>query len=161
MSEIFDALRKAPGAVPDLDLAALVGLGAMDPQASVPPTEIHTPPEEPAAAPLPTAASPYRTVSLRLPRSSPALPFDGSQWVVNEQYRILRTKLVQHPGHPRMILISSTDPADGKSITAINLAGVLSLKSEANVLLLDCDFRKSSIHIHLGTPKTPGLAEVL
>ena len=161
MSKMFDGLRKAPGAVPDLDLAALVGVGAIDTPTPEPPEETGTPLPEPAAAPLSTAASPHRTVSLRLPRNSPALPFDGDQWVVNEQYRILRTKLVQHPGQPRMILISSTGPADGKSITAINLAGVLSLKSEANVLLLDSDFRRSSIHNHLGTPKTPGLAEVL
>jgi len=161
MSKMFDGLRKAPGAVPDLDLAALVGVGTAEPQAPAPQAPIL-----PLEHPKPPAAdgpgvSPVRQVSLRLPRSSPALPFDGDQWLVNEQYRIIRTKLVQHPARPRMILISSTGPADGKSITAINLAGVLSLKSEANVLLLDCDFRRSSIHLHLGSPKTPGLAEVL
>src|SRR5207253_2006001 len=102
-----------------------------------------------------------RRISLRIPHNSPALPFDGTLWAANEQYRILRTKLVQHPKSPRMIMISSTGPGDGKSITAINLAGALALKSDANVLLMDCDFRKSAIHRHLGSPPTPGLAEVL
>jgi Mrp family chromosome partitioning ATPase len=60
-----------------------------------------------------------------------------------------------------MILVSSAGAGDGKSITAINLAGVLSLRSEARVLLVDGDFRKSAIHLQLGIPETPGLAEVL
>ena len=35
------------------------------------------------------------------------------------------------------------------------------MKSEARVLLLDADFRKSAIHVQLGLPESPGLAEVL
>ena len=166
MSKMLDGLRKAPGAIPDLDLAALIGPGGTDPQPEQPITRPMEPEPTPAsvsaaAATGATAGFPGRKISLRLPQNSPALPFDGKQWFVNEQYRIVRTKLVQHVKRPKMVLISSTGPGDGKSITAINLAGALSLKSDANVLLLDCDFRRSAIHTHLGTPETPGLAEAL
>ena len=73
----------------------------------------------------------------------------------------MRTKILHHPVKPRLILVSSPGPGDGKTVTAINLAGALSLKVEAKILLIDTDFRRSSIHVELGLPKEPGLTDVL
>ena len=112
----------------------------------------------------PVKTSPHtsiRTVSLRLPAPSPLLPFEKGQKRASEQYRILRTKISQHPKQPHLIVVSSPAPGDGKSVSAINTAGALSLKSEGQVLLLDADLRKSAIHTQLGIPESPGLAEVL
>jgi capsular exopolysaccharide synthesis family protein len=92
---------------------------------------------------------------------APLMPFGEADWAAGEQYRIARTKIVQHPKRPRFIVVSSPAAGDGKSITAINLAGALSLKSEGKVLLVDGDLRRSSICALLGLPETPGLAEVL
>jgi capsular exopolysaccharide synthesis family protein len=50
---------------------------------------------------------------------------------------------------------------DGKTISAINLAGALALEEDLRVLLVDCDFRRSSLTKLLGLNATPGLAEVL
>src|SRR5262249_2151403 len=102
-----------------------------------------------------------RTRSLRLPAPSPLLPFEDGHWRSSEQYRILRTKISQHPQQPRVIVVSSPAPGDGKSVTAINTAGTLSLKSEGQVLLLDADLRKSAIHTQLGLPEGPGLVDVI
>ena len=102
-----------------------------------------------------------RSMPVKLPKSAPLLPFGGGPSVAGEQYRIVRTKILQHPLHPRMIVISSPGPGDGKSVSAVNLAGVLSLKTEANVVLIDADFRKASIHQQLGLPEGRGLAEIL
>jgi capsular exopolysaccharide synthesis family protein len=102
-----------------------------------------------------------RTVGLHIPAPSPLLPFEDGQWRASEQYRVLRTKIGQHPKQPRLIVISSPAPGDGKSVSAINLAATLSLRSEGRVLLVDADFRKSAIHVQLGLPATPGLADVL
>ncbi|MBZ5723924.1 MAG: CpsD/CapB family tyrosine-protein kinase [Acidobacteriia bacterium] len=102
-----------------------------------------------------------RTLGLHVPAPSPLLPFDDGQWQASEQYRVLRTRIVQHPKRPRLIVISSAAPGDGKSISAINIAATLSLKSEARVLLVDADFRKSAIHVQLGLPEAPGLTDVL
>ena len=72
----------------------------------------------------------------------PLLPFEEEgQWRPSEQYRILRTKISQHPKQPRLIAVSSPASGDGKSVTAINTAGALSLKSEGRVAPLDADFR--------------------
>jgi capsular exopolysaccharide synthesis family protein len=59
------------------------------------------------------------------------------------------------------VVITSPSAADGKSVTAINTAAALALKSEGRVLLLDADLRKSAIHLQLGLPESPGLADVL
>ncbi|MBZ5582682.1 MAG: CpsD/CapB family tyrosine-protein kinase [Acidobacteriia bacterium] len=102
-----------------------------------------------------------RTLGLRIPAPSPLLPFEDGQWRASEQYRVLRTKIVQHPKQPRVLVISSPAPGDGKSITAINLAAILSLRTEAQVLLVDADLRNSAIHVRMGLPEAPGLADVL
>jgi protein-tyrosine kinase len=101
-----------------------------------------------------------RTLPLKISVRSPLLPFEAN-WRAGEQYRILRTKLVHHPLHPRMILVSSAGSGDGKSVTAINLAGALALRGDAKVLLVDGDFRRSSVHNLLGLPSGPGLSDVL
>jgi capsular exopolysaccharide synthesis family protein len=123
----------------------------MPPQSEVPP----------AAVPSGGAAAQFRTISLRIPAPSPLLPFEGANHRPSEQYRILRTKIVQHPKQPRVIVISSPAAGDGKSVTAVNIAAALSLKSEAEVLLVDGDFRRSAIHGQLGIPEAPGLADML
>jgi capsular exopolysaccharide synthesis family protein len=119
-------------------------------------------PIEPVALPSESSSiREIRTICLRVPAPSPLLPFENGHGRPSEQYRILRTKIVQHPNQPHLILVSSPASGDGKSTTATNTAAALSLKSDAHVLLLDADFRKSAIHIQLGLPEAPGLSEVL
>jgi len=102
-----------------------------------------------------------KTLPICVPGGDPLLPFDSSPSRASEQYRYLRTKLVQNPKQPRLILISSPGPGDGKTVTAVNLTGALSLKSSAAVALVDADLRRASLHRHLGVPKSPGLTDVL
>ena len=123
------------------------------------------PAKAPAAAAMaidsPAAPPRIRTLPLHLAAQSPVLPFDGGQARASEQYRIARTRILQDPHAPRIILLSSPGPRDGKTTTAINLAGALSLRAGFNVLLVDGDFRRSTVHTALGLPAGPGLAEVL
>jgi capsular exopolysaccharide synthesis family protein len=128
-------------------------LSSMVPAPAIPP--------EPAFAEIPGETKDIRTVPLELSMSSPLLPFENPHAHAAEQYRILRTKVAHHPKRPRMIVISSANPGDGKTFTAINFAGVLSLKGDAKVLLMDADFRRSAIHTQLGLPDGPGLSEVI
>ncbi|HEX7424943.1 MAG TPA: CpsD/CapB family tyrosine-protein kinase [Terriglobales bacterium] len=114
-----------------------------------------------AAAAAAPGLTQIRTLSLHVPAPSPLLPFEKGQWRPSEQYRTLRTKLSQHPKQPHLIVISSPESGDGKSVTAINTAGALALKSEGQVLLLDADLRKATIYMQLGLPQSPGLADVL
>jgi capsular exopolysaccharide synthesis family protein len=57
--------------------------------------------------------------------------------------------------------VSSSGVGDGKSVNAVNIAGVLALKRDTQVLLLDADLRRSTLASVLGLPAGPGLSEVL
>ena len=98
---------------------------------------------------------------LQIPAGLPLLPFDNTHPHAAEQYRMIRTKLLQHPRQPSTILVSSAGPMDGKTVTAVNIAGALALKTEANVLLLEGDLRRPVLSVQLGTPPGPGLSDVL
>jgi capsular exopolysaccharide synthesis family protein len=102
-----------------------------------------------------------RTERLQIEPHSPLLPFDGSHHEAAEQYRIARTRITQHPNQPSMLVVASAGAGDGRTVTAINLAASLSLKTEGDVLLVDADFRHSSVHKQLGLSPSPGLGEVL
>jgi capsular exopolysaccharide synthesis family protein len=102
-----------------------------------------------------------REVRLHITVQSPVFPFEDAHWAASEQYRILRTKITHHAAQPRLIVISSPGAGDGKTISAINLAGALSLKRDGKVLLVDADLRRSAVHSRLGISGSPGLADVL
>src|SRR5581483_150312 len=182
MSNIFEALQKESEQVPQEVLSSLFdGQARPDSDRSPviplqPVSDIPVPPVHPVVPPprlVPpqnlTAAGTepelqwarMRSIPITVNGAVPLLPFDDPNSGAAEQYRIIRTRIVQHPRQPGMLLISSAGPADGKSLTAINLAGALSLKSEARVLLMDTDFRRSTIHSQLSLPLSPGLSEVL
>jgi receptor protein-tyrosine kinase len=116
---------------------------------------------KPVSKPANESQEVVREVPLHVSASTPLLPFDDTNFAAAEQYRMIRTRVIQHPKQPRLILISSAGPGDGKSVTAVNLSGALSLKTEAHVLLADTDFRRPTIHIQLGLAASPGLADVL
>jgi len=70
---------------------------------------------------------------------------------VAEAYRVLRTSVllssVDNP--PKVIMITSGQPGEGKTTTAINTAISLA-QLGASVLVIDCDLRKPSTHKVLG-----------
>lgn len=61
---------------------------------------------------------------------------------------------------PRVLLVTSAQPGEGKSTTALYLAGVLA-QHQARVLLLDCDLRRGTLSNKLELPSTPGMGEIL
>jgi len=69
-----------------------------------------------------------------------------------EQYRALRHLVEQRhkDGDLSVIAVSSPGVGDGKTTTAINLAGALSQASSAAVLLVEADLRRPSIGRLLG-----------
>jgi capsular exopolysaccharide synthesis family protein len=165
VSRLFDAVFKAGGeAAQVLRPAATDGAEFYTTPAGAG-TDVPTgPAPEPASSIRPgeaVAGGRRRRVSVRAPRGGPVFPFhDGSNRAA-EQYRIIRTKIAHNPRNPRMILVSSPGPGDGKTTTAINLAAALALNPDVEVLLIDADLRRSSIAGLLGVPAAPGVEEVL
>jgi polysaccharide biosynthesis transport protein len=79
-----------------------------------------------------------------------------------ESYRALRTSLLLTfvGGPPKVILITSALPEEGKTTTSVNSAIVLAQKG-IRVLLIDADLRRPSIHKTLGMGPKIGLSNVL
>jgi capsular exopolysaccharide synthesis family protein len=95
-------------------------------------------------------------------RLETAIPFESSHSPIAEAFRKLRTNLhfiaVDNP--PRVIVITSSTPNEGKSTTAINLALSLA-EAEHNVVLVDGDLRRPSVHTYLNLVGSIGFSTVL
>ncbi len=81
-----------------------------------------------------------------------------------EAYKRLRTNLQfsfpENEGGCSVVGITSSQPAEGKSLTSINLAFSLAQLNK-RVLLIDADMRRSSIDTKLGIDAKPGLSNLL
>jgi succinoglycan biosynthesis transport protein ExoP len=79
-----------------------------------------------------------------------------------ESYRALRTSLLLSNlgAPPKVIMVTSALPQEGKTTTSINCAVVLAQKG-IRVLLIDADLRRPSIHKTLGMGPRSGLSNVL
>jgi capsular exopolysaccharide synthesis family protein len=95
--------------------------------------------------------------------SESLVPFYERSSLVTEQYRSLRTRLLSaNPNYEhRVIAITSAVPKEGKSVTTLNLGCILAEIRHLKVLVVDGDFRRSSLAQMLNQPTGPGLAEVL
>ena len=80
-----------------------------------------------------------------------------------EQFKILRTNLLfpESGKTPRSVMVTSAMPGEGKSFVAANLAISVALHVNWNVLLIDCDLRRPTIHRQFGFHNVPGLSEYL
>jgi capsular exopolysaccharide synthesis family protein len=94
----------------------------------------------------------HQLITLRDPKSNGA-----------ESYRGMRSSLllssIDNP--PRVIVVTSAFPAEGKTTTAMNLAIVLAQRGE-RILLVDADLRRGSLHRVFGLPdRSFGLSTAL
>ncbi len=123
-------------------------------------------------------ASPAPEVELAEPATPQPPPADSSDGVDDhlisliapaafeaEQYRALRYTVEQlHKMRDfRIVAVSSPGVNDGKSTTAINLAGTLAQAPDARVLLVDADLRRPSVArlLALGGSDGPGLVNAI
>ncbi|HWP46780.1 MAG TPA: CpsD/CapB family tyrosine-protein kinase [Candidatus Limnocylindrales bacterium] len=81
---------------------------------------------------------------------------------VSEFYRTLRTNLTfSQADHPiRSLLITSSVPEEGKSMTVANL-GITFALAQNKVLLIDSDLRRPILHHLFGLNNTKGLTHML
>ena len=79
-----------------------------------------------------------------------------------EAYRSIRTSLAaQLPGTgARVVAVASSQPLEGKTTTAVNIAMALAVGG-ARVLLIDADMRRPSVHKALRMTNDRGLSQLL
>src|SRR5262245_12151731 len=141
----------------------ITGLGKPAPTAPMEPGAPTGVPPTPRVSSMspPTAASAEsldgvegHLVSLLSPVSSPAEP-----------YRMVRHRLeqLQRTTQLAIVAVSSAMVAEGKTTTAINLAGALAQAPDTRVLLVDADLRNPSIarYLALGDSGRRGLVDAI
>jgi protein-tyrosine kinase len=135
-------------------------------------------PDKPVSAPEPTPARAPQSV-FTVPRPTAVGPDEHRHQLEDhlvsllapasfeaEQYRALRHMIEQlrrSSTELSVVAVSSADAGDGKSTTAINLAGALAQAPDARVLLIDGDLRGANLANYLGLDEqeAPGLVDAI
>jgi receptor protein-tyrosine kinase len=90
------------------------------------------------------------------------ISFASDRSAIAEAFRELRTNLqfLEVDNAPRVLVVTSSLPGEGKTTTAMNLALVLA-ESGHNVVLVDGDMRRPSLHSYLDLVGSAGFSTVL
>jgi capsular exopolysaccharide synthesis family protein len=80
-----------------------------------------------------------------------------------DRFRVLRVRLKQMwpAGKPRILLVTSPLPHDGKSTVALNLASALCEQGKHRVLVIEADLHHICLAQQLHLPEGPGLTACL
>lgn len=125
-------------------------------EAPPPPAAASTPPRR-ALTPMPvfTAFNPAITEKLVVGTEGSLELREEFRKVAAVLYRLRETRSL------RVVMVVSALPGEGKSLTSTNLALTLSESYDAQVLLLDADLRRPTLHDLFNVPNTAGLREGL
>jgi len=82
--------------------------------------------------------------------------------IVGESFRALRTRIQfsKHAQSIKLILLTSSAPAEGKTLISVNLAGSFA-RDDKKTIIVDCDLRKPRVHSIMKDSLTPGLSDYL
>jgi protein-tyrosine kinase len=107
-------------------------------------------------------------VDLNALRASGYLPDKEKERQFADQYRRIKRPLIEKAlsgsaaaGEPRIIMVASAVPGDGKTFTSINLALSMALERDISVLLVDSDVSKQHISGIFGLDRQKGLLDAL
>jgi len=93
----------------------------------------------------------------------------GTRKVTQEEFRQIKRKLLNNAfgrasktlDNSNLIMVSSSNPNEGKTFISINLALSIALEQDKTVLLIDADVLRPSIERELGFESKVGLIELL
>jgi protein-tyrosine kinase len=88
---------------------------------------------------------------------------DGNYPLVAEEYKLLRTHILQKTKKENLntIMFTGPKPDEGKSLTTINLAISIAQEVDQTVLIVDADLRNPTIHKYFGLSGRRGLVDFL
>jgi exopolysaccharide/PEP-CTERM locus tyrosine autokinase len=112
--------------------------------------------------PLPPPAS--SDEELVLPKDSMLVTMTSPHSPVAEEYRKLKEAFIKESrrdGFHNVVLVTSANPQEGKTITTLNLAICLAQEFDYTVLVVDADLRAPSCHGYLGIDPGLGLSDCL
>jgi len=88
----------------------------------------------------------------------------ASHYYVAEQIKRIRTQILHslpQESAPRVIMVTSAGPGEGKSFIAANLAASIAQGMKESAILVDADMRRPGLHKFFGLPALPGLSDFL
>ena len=101
-------------------------------------------------------------------RAGGYLPETSKDRQFTDQYRRIKRPLIEKAlsgddaaGEPRIIIVTSAVPGDGKTFTSINLAFSMALERDISILLVDSDVAKHHITDIFGLRQRKGLLDAL
>jgi receptor protein-tyrosine kinase len=136
--------------------------------AAVAPQPAAAPASEPAA-PRPPRQSRRDEIDLEALRDQGFIVPDSPATTIAEEFRIIKRQLLLNamsrgPGsihNGNLILVCSSQPNEGKTFCAINLALSIASERDLTVLLVDADFAKPEILSTLGLEGGKGLVDII
>ncbi|MGX7092026.1 CpsD/CapB family tyrosine-protein kinase [Hutsoniella sourekii] len=95
-------------------------------------------------------------------QGAPLITYYEPKSVISEQFRTVRTNIqfARLDTKLKSILVTSSIPGEGKSMVAANLANVMAQNGQ-NVLLVDSDLRKPTVHRTFALDNSQGLSTLL
>lgn len=130
-------------------------------------------PVTPAAVPPARSAlaqKPEVPVNLAMLRDAGFVLPDAAPSMLSEEFRLVKRQLLLSAfggrktapiERGRSILVCSSQPNEGKTFCAVNLALSMANEADIEVLLVDADVAKPEVLSTLGLPGGPGLLDVL
>ncbi|MBF0120528.1 MAG: polysaccharide biosynthesis tyrosine autokinase, partial [Desulfobacterales bacterium] len=90
------------------------------------------------------------------------ITFHSPKSTASEAYRGIRTGILfsSAGSEPRVILVSSAGPQEGKTLTSTNLA-ITMAQSGNKVVIIDCDLRRPKVHKMFNLSRDIGMTNVL
>lgn len=87
---------------------------------------------------------------------------------ISEEFRLVQRQILRNafatagaePGFTNLLMVTSARPGEGKSFTAINLAGSIARQGDQHVLLVDADSKRDSLCYPMGLADAPGLLDL-
>jgi exopolysaccharide/PEP-CTERM locus tyrosine autokinase len=131
---------------------------------------------QPIATPLteratePARAAKQMIVDINLLRARGYLPEEDKDRQFADEYRKIKRPLIRKAlagaasagaADPRLIMVTSALPGDGKTFTSINLAFSLARERDISVVLVDADLLKPHVSRIFGVQQERGLTDAL
>lgn len=119
---------------------------------------------------MPAAHKPEVPVNLTMLREAGFVLPDAAPSMLSEEFRLVKRQLLLSAfggrkttalERGRSILVCSSQPNEGKTFCAVNLALSMANEADIEVLLVDADVAKPEVLSTLGLPGGPGLLDVL
>lgn len=155
-SAVFEAPRGQEAVDESAPVAVAELLGEMQ---SIPAPDVVSQTPRPERA---TSSVSFPSIEVSVTPASRLVFFTQQESLAAEKFRFLGVRMRQlRQSRPlKKVLITSTIPEEGKSLVAVNLAGVLARRNE-RVLLIDGDLRRPVLAQQFGLGTLAGLAEWL